>query len=253
MNDYDDAGMVEPFGPEYVRPTSPVCANCTCCTGELCVLGRANTRQCAGHVRDEDRARVTGCPCSSEAAHGSLAWRAVRVRAVTAATEKPLPSPLETLLLAVADGETLNFPGDGLRVLAARRYLDLPEGSGPRLTEFGRLYLAARREARQTTPLIVQDVDVRTRTARVVVVGRRTDRTVTVPMDQLANRHTALTPAQLPGAVLHAHANCAAVLDDDVVLTQVRNPRLPVFPFRPSRFSMGARVAREALASGGDL
>lgn len=251
MND-DDAGMVESFGPTYVRPTPPVCANCTCCTGELCALGRASTRQCVGHVRDEERAAVTDCPCSSETAHGSLAWRAVRVRAVTAATEKPVPAPLEALLRAVADGVVVSDPGDGLRVLAARRYLDLPE-TGPRLTEFGRLYLAARREARQATPVIVQDVDVRTRTARVVVVGRRTDRTVTVPMDQLANRHTALTPAQLPGAVLHAHANCAAVLDDDVVLTQVRNPRLPVFPFRPSRFSMGARVAREALASGGDL
>lgn len=252
MNDYDDAGMVESFGPEYVRPASPACVNCACCTAGLCEQGRASVLRCVQYVQDEFRAAVAHCPCSSETARGSLAWRAVRVRAVTVATEKPLPSPLETLLLAVADGETLNVPGAGLHVLAARGFLDLPE-SGPRLTEFGRLYLAARREARQATPVIVQDVDVRARTARVVVVGRRTDRTVTVPMDQLANGHTGLTAAQLPGAMLHAHANCAAVLDDDVVLTQVRNPRLPAAPFGPARFSAGARSGRRALSSGGDL
>jgi hypothetical protein len=244
MTDYDDAGMVEPFGPDYVRPAPAACSNCTCCTRALCELGRATTSACAGKVGDQDRALVAGCPCSSETAHGSLAWRAVRVRAVTAATERPLPEPLETFLKAAAAGEEVSDP-EGLRILQARRYLDAGP-AGPRLTEFGRLYLLARTEARQATPVIVHDVDVRARTARVVIVGRTADRLVTVPMDILANGHTGLAPAQLPGSTLHAHANCAAVHDDDVVLTQIRNPALPVGSYRRALFSAGARAARQA-------
>jgi hypothetical protein len=232
MNDNDEVGMVEPFGPVYVRPGVSPCANCGCCTAALCERGRASVSACAGNAADEDRATVVNCPCSSETAHGSLAWRAVRIRAVTAATERPLPDPLGALLAAVAAGDVVSDP-EGLRILQARRYVD---ASGPvRVTEFGRLYLAARREVRQATPVIVHDVDVRARTARVVVVGRRVDRLVTVPMDSLANRHTGLTPSDLPGVTLYAQANTTAVFDDDVVLTQVRNPARPA-----DRRSLGA-------------
>lgn len=253
MNDYDDdAGMVEPFGPDWVRPAATPCANCTCCTAALCEQGRASTSACAGSVGDADREIVAGCPCSSETAHGSLAWRAVRIRAVTAATERPLLAPLEALVRAVAAGQVVSDP-EGLRIVQARRYVD--EGpAGLRVTEFGRLYLAARGEARQATPIIVHDVNRRARTARVVVVGRTADRLVTVPMDILANGHTQLRPEQLPGATLHAHANTTAVHDDDVVLTQVRNPLLPEGPYRASQFFAGAaRAGRASLSPGGEL
>lgn len=243
MNNYNDGGMAEPFGPTYVRPDL-ACANCTCCTAELCELGRASTRSCVGHVRSEHRMNVTDCPCSSETARGSLAWRALKIRAVATATEKPLPEMLETILQAVADGTRVIDTGAGLRVLAARRYLDLPP-SGPRLTHFGRMYVAARREPRQATPILVHSVDMRARTAQVVVMGRAADRLVTVPLDILANKRTGLTPAQLPGATLHAYANCAAVLDDDVVLTQVQNLRAA------ARFSAGVRAARQGHAPDG--
>lgn len=252
MNDYDDADMVEPCGPDWVRPAATPCANCACCTAALCERGRASTSACAGSVGDEDRAIVAGCPCSSETAHGSLSWRAVRIRAVTAATERTLPEALGRLLRTVAAGVTVDNP-EGMQTLQARRYVD--EGpAGPRLTEFGRLYLAALGESRQATPIIVHDVDVRARTARVVVVGRTADRLVTVPMDILANGHTKLRPEQLPGTTLHAHANTTAVHDDDVVLTQVRNPALPAGTARPSHFMAGALAARRSLPhSGGEL
>lgn len=252
MNDYDDAGMVEPFGPDWVRPAATPCANCTCCTAALCERGRASTSACAGSVGDADREIVAGCPCSSETAHGSLSWRAVRIRAVTAATERPLDAVLGRLLRAVAAGGGVSS-SDRLKTLQARRYVD--EGpAGPRLTEFGRLYLAALGEPRQATPIIVHDVDVRARTARVVVVGRTADRLVTVPMDILANGHTKLRPEQLPGTTLHAHANTMAVHDDDVVLTQVRNPALPAGAVRPAHFMAGALAARRSLPyPGGEL
>lgn len=251
MNDYDDEGMIEPFGPEWVRPQASVCGTCSCCTADLCELGRASASSCAGCVADEDRAAVAGCPCSSETAHGSLAWRAVRIRAVTAATERPLPAPLEALVRAVAAGQVVSDL-EGLRKVQARRYVD--EGpEGLRVTEFGRLYLAARGEARQATPIIVHDVNRRARTARVVVVGRTADRLVTVPMDILANRHTQLRPEQLPGATLHAHANTTAVHDDDVVLTQVRNPLLPEGAYRASQFfTAAARAGRASLSPDGE-
>lgn len=253
MSDNDDAGMVEPFGPEWVRPAAAPCANCGCCLASLCELGRATTAACAGCVGDEDRSTVAGCPCSSETAHGSLAWRAVRIRAVTAATERPLPDPLGALLRAVAAGEAVT-DWEGIRTLQARRYVDGDGLARPRVTEFGRLYLAALSMARQATPIIVHDVDVRARTARVVVVERTADRLVTVPMDILANGHTMLRPEQLPGATLHAHANCAAVHDDDVVLTQVRNPALPYGPVRASHFMAGTLAGRRFLSGpGGEL
>lgn len=253
MNDYDDDGMVEPFGPQSIRPAATRCATCGCCTAELCELGRASTAACLGSVSDDHRGTVAGCPCSSETAHGSLSWRAVRIRAVTAATERPLPDPLGALLRAVAAGETVT-DWEGIRTLQARRYVDDDGFARPRVTEFGRLYLAALGQARQATPIIVHDVNVRARTARVVVVERTADRLVTVPMDILANGHTKLRPEQLPGATLHAHANCAAVHDDDVVLTQVRNPALPYGAVRPSHFMAGTLAGRRFLAGpGGEL
>jgi hypothetical protein len=241
--------MPEYFGPEYVRPRAAACMNCGCCTRELCELGRATVLGCAGNVGDEDRVAVAGCPCSSETAYCSLAWRAVRVRAVTMATERPVPASLEALLRAVADGDVLGEVGEGLSILETRKFVDLGPGS-PRCTEYGRLYLVARREPRQATAVIVHDVDERARTARVIVVGRSTTRVITVPMDVLANGHTRLAPGGLAGATLYAQANTAAVYDDDVVLTQVRNPALSSFRDMSS-FSAYARAARRPPAQGG--
>lgn len=76
--------MTETFGPEYVRPASPPCPDCTCCSKALCDRGRAIAFRCAGllpsNADPEVRAAVAGCPCSSEAIEGTEAWRAARIR-----------------------------------------------------------------------------------------------------------------------------------------------------------------------------
>ncbi len=236
MNDHYDDASAERFGPEYVRPANADCPNCLCCTAALCERGRASFLMCTGHVDDAHRAVVALCPCSSQSATGSLAWQAMRIRAVTLATEKPLTAPLERMMSAGAHGQALDDE-DSVRQLIARGLI-AEDTSG--LTEYGRLYLAARTEPRQVTTVLIVDVDERTRTARVAVTGRPADRPVTVPMDQLANGHTKLLARELPGVVLHAQANCAAERDEDVVLTQVRNPR--------ARF--GADSAAAAFAAG---
>ncbi|MEW2568417.1 hypothetical protein [Streptomyces sp. NPDC047070] len=221
MNFHDGA---EPFGPEYVRPANADCPDCPCCTNALCVKGRASLWRCAGHVGDESlKQTVAGCPCSAETTRGTLAWRALRVRAVTLATEKPLPAPLEVKLSAIAHGQFLTVSPDVTHLIAR----GLVVSGGTELTEYGRQYLWARTEVRTPTMIRVVDVDASSRTARVFLSGRAVHRPVTVPMDQLANGHTGLTSAQLPGAALHAYANCQAVHCDDVVLTRVTNPLLP--------------------------
>lgn len=242
---HDD--VFDSFGPEYVRPQNPDCPDCLCCTAALCERGRASVQRCAGHVDDGHRSTVAGCPCSAESTHGSLAWRMLRIRAVTAATEGPLPVALEAALRGVEHG-TVVADGDG--VLAAWGMVEGQE-DGVRLTEYGRLFLVARTESRQSTAVLVHDVDVRARTARVVVVGRATGRALTVPMDQLANDHTGLTPQELPGVMLHAYANCGAVRDDDVVLTRVSNPRLPATRSVAGEFRAGVRAARDGQAPDG--
>lgn len=250
-----DDGTFDFFGPEYVRPPNPDCPDCSCCTAALCERGRVSVRECAGHVDDEHRSVVTGCPCSSESARGSLAWRVLRIRAVTAATEEPLPVPLEVALRGVEHGTRIAQLRGGDSVvghLVARGMVDADAEGSTRLTEYGRLYLAARTESRQSTAVLVHDVNVRARTARVVVVGRTTGRVLTVPMDQLANEHTGLTPEELSGAVLNAYANCSATHDDDVVLTRVSNPRRPATQFGAGEFMAGAWAARDDQAPDGD-
>lgn len=240
MNDHDDTGMHEPFGPEYVRPPKADCPDCPCCTAALCQTGRTSVLQCRGHVAQEElRATVANCPCSAESSTGTLAWRVMQVRAVSLATEKPLLPHLEIVLSAVAHGQASPERAVEIGVLAARNLVKVAD-SGEELTEYGRRYLEARAESRQATAVQVIDVDVETRLARVMLAERRTERLVTVPMDQLANRHTALKPGELPGSVLFAQANCAADRDEDVVLTQVRNPLLPG-NFAGSRASEGGQ------------
>ncbi|MFB6963467.1 hypothetical protein ACFCYB_42670 [Streptomyces sp. NPDC056309] len=242
---YEDEPFHEPFGPQYVRPPQADCPNCPCCTAVLCERGRASLLECAGHVDSKHKAAVERCPCSAESTRGTLAWRAAKMRAVVAATDKLLPADTEALLRSLAAGQPLTDPAGLLPQLTARRYVTF-EASQPVVTEFGRTYLQARTEPRTATPVLVQDVDQKARTARVIVVGYSTDTAVTVPMDQLANGHTALTADQLPGKVLHAEANTLAGDPDDLVLSRVRNPQLPPVSFEPGGFVTGLLSTADA-------
>ncbi|MFJ3249167.1 hypothetical protein [Streptomyces sp. NPDC086782] len=249
---YEDEPFHEPFGPQYISPPQADCPNCPCCTAQLCERGRASLLECRGHVDDSRRAVVERCPCSAESTRGTLAWRAARIRAVTAATEKLLPADTEALLRSLVGGEPVTDPAGLLPQLTVRRYVTF-EGNRPVVTELGRAYLGARVEPRTATPVLVQDVDQKARTARVVVVGYSTETPVTVPMDQLANGHTGLTVDQLPGKVLHAEANTQAGDPDDIVLTRVRNPQLPPeAPFKPGGFVCGLLSTTGAGQAGGE-
>lgn len=218
----------------------------------LCERGRASLLECAGHVEDDYKATVRRCPCSAESTRGTLAWRAAMMRAVTAGTEKPLQADVEALLAALAAGEQLTDPTELLPQLTVRRYVAIENGR-PVVTEFGRTYLTARAEPRTATPVVVHDVDQKARTARVVVVAYNTETPVTVPMDQLANSHTGLTPDQLHGKVLHAETNTRVDDPDDVVLTRVRNPQLPPeLPFKPDGFITGLLSTTGTGQAGGE-
>lgn len=241
MDDNDDA-YGETFGPEYVRPRGADCIGCRCCTADLCAKGRASVLRCAGHVGDGHRDLVAACPCSAECSPGSMAWRTMRVRATLFALYKPLPALLEPVLAAVDEGREVADRG-GVLSLSGRRMIDAgPDGL--RVTPFGRQYLSARRDAWAPTALLVHDVDQRTRTARVVVVARASERPVIVAMDQLASNVTKVTPAQLPGMFLYGRANVAALLDEDVVIVDVRNPRItsPLVAFRAGALAAAGRA-----------
>ncbi|TFV33141.1 hypothetical protein E4K10_30120 [Streptomyces sp. T1317-0309] len=223
----------EPFGPEYLRPAQKDCPDCPCCTAELCERGRASVLECTGHSNQESKGTVRNCPCSAEATKGTLAWRAAKIRAVTAGTERPLAEEVEEVLRQIAAGGPIVDPKGLLQQLTDRRYVTF-EQIRPVLTDFGRTYLDARTGTRTGTPVVVHDVDRKARTVRVVVVGYSPDRQVTVPLDHLANSRTGLKPDELPGKVLHAKANCQAEDLDDVVLTQVQPPAQPQ-PLPPAR------------------
>ncbi|MFE4329702.1 hypothetical protein ACFRQM_09620 [Streptomyces sp. NPDC056831] len=219
--------MTETFGPEYVRPAQDDCPNCPCCTAALCAKGRTTILECYGLTRDDVRDNVRGCPCSSEETRGTASWRHGKLRATTLAlSERRLTVDGELALRAVAAGEIVAEYAEEITSLSLRRFVGFVDNR-PALTELGATYLAAQVERRFSTPVEVEAVDVRTRTARVIVVGWNLTEPVTVLLDQLIGA-TDLQAEELPGRFLEADANCYAPTADDVVLTNVRlAPPLP--------------------------
>lgn len=213
----------EPFGPEYLRPAQAPCPNCPCCSARLCEKGRNSVMQCHGHVADpETVAIVSACPCSADTTRGTHAWRVAQIRVVKHATEQPLPKAAEHVLQALAGGESFEDPTEELRGLRARRYADGQEDAW-RITQLGRRYLLALEEPRYTSAVYVNSVDVKTRTAKVVVLGWHMEREVTVLADFLAQAGD-LKLADLPGRYLDAKVNLGVADSDDLVLTRIQIP-----------------------------
>ncbi|PWI16066.1 hypothetical protein DI272_19240 [Streptomyces sp. Act143] len=227
---YDDGPEHEPFGPEYVRPQNAGCPDCSCCTAALCAVGRASVSECVGHVDDaETIARVTGCPCSAEFTRGTIAWRAGMIRAVTFATEKPLRSPVESLLTRLSEDQPYADVAQLLPKLTARRYVRWKPGMEPVVTDFGWAYISARWGARRTTSLVtIKAVDVEAATVQVLASSFSVDELVTVPLHQVVNSRTGLTVETAVGATLYAELNADAPAADLVVLTKVSNPAMAV-------------------------
>ncbi|MFB0617293.1 hypothetical protein [Streptomyces sp. AGS-58] len=215
----------EPFGPLYERPVSAPCPHCPCCAAQLCERGRTSVVQCHGQrLADPTMAAVVAsCPCSAETTRGTHAWRRAQIRAVKQATEQPLPMEAEYVLRALAGGESFLDPTDELRGLRARRYADGEEDAW-RITLLGRRYLLALEEPRYSSAVYVNSVDVKTRTAQVVVLGWHMEREVTVLADYLAQA-TDLRLTDLSGRYLDAKVNLGAVHPDDLVLTRLQVPQ----------------------------
>ncbi|MGW3445605.1 hypothetical protein [Streptomyces sp. NPDC001076] len=167
-------------------------------------------------------ALVSACPCSAEATRGTHAWRVAQIRVVKHATEQPLPKAAEQVLRALAGGESFQDPTEELRGLRARRYADGNEDEW-RITTLGRRYLLALEEPRYTSAVYVNSVDVKTRTAKVVVIGWHMDREVTVLADFLAQA-VGLKLADLPGRYLDVKVNLGVADPDDLVLTRIQMP-----------------------------
>ncbi|MFF2940256.1 hypothetical protein ACFVSQ_10475 [Streptomyces niveus] len=212
--------MDEPFGPEYVRPAQPDCSRCGCCTAALCEKGRNSILRCNGHVGDEFRDTVIGCPCSAETTKHTAAWRTAQVRVTRMARELPVVPEAEALLRTLAKGAAEDtdgvFPQLKLRGLA-----QLVHGL-PGITSLGHTYLAAKDDVRAAVAVLVVDVDKKARTARVEVAAWRPDKPVTVLLDQIVT-DSGLDVDSLPGRWLEAEANCHADHADKLVLTGFRN------------------------------
>ncbi|MGW3735206.1 hypothetical protein [Streptomyces sp. NPDC005148] len=219
--------LTESFEAESVRPAQTDCPDCGCCTAALCEKGQTVIVECFGLTHEDTRDNVRGCPCSSETTHGTAAWRAGKLRVTMHATSsRPLEVDVEAALRAVAAGVDMLEHSEQLTPLTMRRYVGFVD-SVPALTELGATYLAARDETRFVTPVEVETVDVKARTARVIVVGWSLTDGVTVLLDQLTSA-TKLKPEELPGRFLEAKADCRTKRADDVVLTDiVLAPPLP--------------------------
>ncbi|MEU1180570.1 hypothetical protein ABZ464_23510 [Streptomyces sp. NPDC005820] len=231
----------EPFGPEYLRPAQAPCPNCPCCSARLCEKGRSSVMQCHGHVGDPALVATVGaCPCSAETTRGTHAWRVAQTRVVKHATEQPLPKAAEHVLRALAGGESFEDPTEELRGLRARRYADGNEGAW-RITQLGRRYLLALEEPRYTSAVHVNSVDVKTRTAQVVVLGWHMEREVTVLADLLAQA-VGLELTRLTGRYLDVKANLGVTDPDDLVLTRIQLPEQITEDYvavRPLRIAKG--------------
>ncbi|MER6632275.1 hypothetical protein ABT301_29345 [Streptomyces sp. NPDC000987] len=225
----------EPFGPMYLRPAQAPCPNCPCCSARLCEKGRNSIMQCHGHVSDPAMmAAVGACPCSAETTRGTHAWRVAQIRVVKHATEHPLPKTAEQVLRALAGGEpSFKDPAGELRGLRARRYADGSEGAW-RITHLGRRYLLALDEPRYSSAVYINSVDMKTRTAKVLVLGWHMEREVTVLADFLAQAvHVGL--AELPGRYLDAKVNLRVAEPDDLVLTRIQMPEQITDDYDPAR------------------
>jgi hypothetical protein len=209
---------LEPFGVDYLQPVQEECPHCECCSAALCRKGRASVLGCVGCTHADLRDTVSRCPCSAPLTRGTAAWRAGMVTATLAATELPLPTPLEDILRALADGEeTVHDPHGFLFALRLRQFVQ-SHGSFLAVTYFGRAYLAARDGRRVVTRARVDQVDNAENTARVLLDACRPDQTVTVLLDQLANV-TGLDESELVGLELDVTANVDAERQEDIVLT----------------------------------
>ncbi|MGX1513948.1 hypothetical protein [Streptomyces collinus] len=225
----NDDAFPEPFGPLYERPAQAPCPDCSCCSAPLCERGRRSVQQCSGSTDAQAMQLVSGCPCSAETTPGTHAWRAARIRVTRHATERPLRTPAVLLLrvLESAEDGPVEDPEDMLGMLKAYRFVTVDGDGRPVITDLGRRYLQARTESRYATPVEVKSVDVKARTAQVVVIGWHLGRDVTVLLDQLLT-DTRLAAEELPGRFLEAEANCRAETADELVLTKVRiAPELP--------------------------
>ncbi|MER6559799.1 hypothetical protein ABT300_19095 [Streptomyces sp. NPDC001027] len=216
-----------PPEPQKLRPAQLPCPNCSCCSAVLCERGRNDIGECIAHTPADHAATVADCPCSAETTRGTHAWRAAMLRITKHATENPMAPQAQSILHALA-GDAMAFedPKGHLRTLRSLRYVT---GSEPayQITDFGRRYLAAVTEPRFTTPVEVESVDLKLRTARVVVVGWNIADPVTVLLDPI-RQSTGLNPEQLIGRFLEAKANCYAQTADDIVLTRIQlAPPLP--------------------------
>ncbi|MFF5655276.1 hypothetical protein [[Kitasatospora] papulosa] len=218
---------LDPTAPELLRPTQEPCPLCQCCTAVLCERGRADVGGCMAHTPPELSATVAACLCSAPATRGTHAWRAEMIRITKHATESPMPAEAEEILRALTGCEAFTDDHGFLRTLRARGYVTADEQQAPRITNAGRRYITARTERRFTTPVEVESVDVRARTARVVVVGWHIEESVTVLLDQLTTA-TGLTADGLVNRFLEARANCYVNDPDDLVLTRFQiAPPLP--------------------------
>lgn len=231
--------MIEPFGPEYVRPPQPDCPNCPCCSVNLCERGRSSVHECRGLTSEETREAVHGCPCSAATTPGTHAHKLAKIRVVRLATEMPLPPLVESLLRALVEGEELTGDEDGLPQLRIRGLVADVDGR-PAVTDLGRFYLRARGESRFTTSVEVRAVDWKARTVEASVVCWQGQEPVTVLLDQVLAESKLPAEEVVPGLVLEALANCGAELADDLVLTDVRPLLLP-----------GAGAASDAETGGG--
>ncbi|WP_406321744.1 hypothetical protein [Streptomyces sp. NBC_00519] len=217
----------QPSEPEELRPAQLPCTGCSCCSAALCKRGRNDIGECIAHTPSEHAVTVAGCPCSAETTRGTHSWRAAMLRITKHATENPMSDQAESILRALA-GDEMEFedPKGHLRTLRSVRYVTGSQ-QGYQITDFGRRYLTALTEPRFTTPVEVEAVDLKVRTARVVVVGWHMEEAVTVLLDPL--RHsTGLKAEELTGRFLEAKANCYAKAAADIVLTRIQiAPPLP--------------------------
>jgi hypothetical protein len=214
----------EPFGPDYVRPAQAPCANCACCSAVLCERGRNSVHQCAGLTDEQTKQIVSGCPCSAATTPGTHAWRLARIKATTHATERPMRTPCALLLRVLAnaeEGAPVSDPEDMLGMLKAYGYAGTREDGLPVITDLGRRYLQAREEPRFPVAVEVTAVDLKARTATVIVGAWDTARPVTILLDQL-QAATKLAPVELPGTWVSAEVNCQAAEADELVLTKIR-------------------------------
>lgn len=239
----NDDVFPEPLGPEYAEPRQENCPDCPCCSKRLCARGRASLHGCTGLVRSDELRQITAnCPCAAESTEGTLLWHCARVRAVLHAENRPLTVDVEDMLKTIGAGRKVYDPSGLMPQLTFRRFVAF-ENNRPVVTEFGRLYLAARIEERRLSPIIVHSVNQPARTCQVVVVGWRADEPVTLPMDQLIAA-TRVTPGELPGTVVQGFANCGAASARDLVVSRVSAVLRPVPAARSAGTTTGLLAGR---------